>query len=74
MYVCVCASVSSQGVWGFDELPVSPVVPPSSLFPPFANLMTRTSARASACARPSVLWTLEAIRLIPNERTECCQP
>ena len=41
-------------------------IPPSP--PPCANLMLRLCARACVRARRSVLWTLEAIHLVPNAR------
>ena len=42
-------------------------IPPSPP-PPCANLMLRLCARACVRARRSVLWTLEAIHLVPNAR------
>ena len=44
---------------------------PNHSSPPCVDLMPRSSARACARARPSVLWTLEAIRLVPNSQNGC---
>ena len=60
-FVCFGTKISGRGSRLLGSY--SPFPPP-----PCANLMLRLCARACVRARRSVLWTLEAIHLVPNAR------